>query len=256
MLSGCGAKSAQDICAPDNLQPVVRGQFIEASAARDAAYKLHTQDFISRTTFEVSDAVVEEYDQSTGKVRCSADLRVRVPDDAKAWRGPEYQVRMTVIAMPEAGGSGMLYSTPGLTNTNMWLDLMNIRGANDPDPHKPLRCDEPSPFNPPDSEAEQARQRSCHPIGWSPNATPSPAPEPVANQQPPPNFSPPEQRLVDEFLDLDATCRMDTGSVGDAACSKSDEVLARLNAQGICWGRQEEARADYSAHRCGPGSIR
>jgi hypothetical protein len=71
-------------------------------------------------------------------------------------------------------------------------------------------------------------------------------------------FTPREQRLIEEAQRLETLCRGGSGDDSDteAACDERGPATDRLNRIGICWGRENEAYAEYEFHRCGPDSIR
>lgn len=70
------------------------------------------------------------------------------------------------------------------------------------------------------------------------------------------SFTPGERRLIEESSELEARCRGGDGENTEAACEQRAAAMDRLNAAGICWGREDEPYAAYQYHRCGPGSIR
>jgi hypothetical protein len=66
-----------------------------------------------------------------------------------------------------------------------------------------------------------------------------------------------ELALIDADQSADETCRGGEPSrETDAACERRDETMNRLNAAGICWGKNGEAYVEHTYHRCGADSIR
>lgn len=82
------------------------------------------------------------------------------------------------------------------------------------------------------------------------------APQPTQTRSVTDPFTRAEQRLIDENQRLESLCRGGTGEESDRACDERSSAMDRLNAIGICWGRESEAYAEYTFHRCGRGSIR
>lgn len=79
---------------------------------------------------------------------------------------------------------------------------------------------------------------------------------PAAPVPAPMGFTALQKRLIKRSSDLEATCR---GSYDEraakAACDARDKAMDDVIAAGICWGKEDQANAEYEYHRCGPGSI-
>lgn len=69
-------------------------------------------------------------------------------------------------------------------------------------------------------------------------------------------FTPAEQQFIRRRQDAEATCRGSYDEQESArACREQDIVVDQMNAAGLCWGREDEVQAEYTDHRCAPGSI-
>jgi hypothetical protein len=63
----------------------------------------------------------------------------------------------------------------------------------------------------------------------------------------------PEQ-LIKQWLDANGTCRGSSGSVSDRACTQREELGAKLEPMGWCYGRKGESGAQHKWHLCGSAS--
>ena len=69
-------------------------------------------------------------------------------------------------------------------------------------------------------------------------------------------FTPEEKRLIAIAAESEETCRGSSDEAeSEAACERRSGDTDRLNAIGICWGREDQSYAEYDFHRCRPGSI-
>lgn len=193
-------------------------------------------------------AVVQEHDQATGNMACSAIMTYTLPKEAMTDGGRELKSGIVYIARPSADGDGWVYTSPGIQLSWVVTYLGTLRYA---DGHAFSALPRPASAGPPGEPAAQPDfyTETLEPLadGATPRST-----APGRNKP----FTADEEKLIDEFNQATADCRMDDGPDPELSCKESDVLLAALQLQGICWGRDGEARADHRAHRCGPGSIR
>jgi hypothetical protein len=70
-------------------------------------------------------------------------------------------------------------------------------------------------------------------------------------------FTPAQQRLIELNADLEEACRGSSDETeSERACAARQEAMDRLNAAGVCWGKEGEAYAEHQYHLCTAGSIR
>lgn len=70
-------------------------------------------------------------------------------------------------------------------------------------------------------------------------------------------FSSSQQKLIDAWSELEETCRGGAGdeSITAQACEDRDVALDRMNAKGVCYGKEGQFDAEFEVHLCAPGSI-
>ena len=71
------------------------------------------------------------------------------------------------------------------------------------------------------------------------------------------NFTPAQQVIIQRNEALEHRCRDGSGDdpATIAACDLRDAATQRLNAAGICWGKQGQAEYEYTYQHCGPSSL-
>jgi hypothetical protein len=66
------------------------------------------------------------------------------------------------------------------------------------------------------------------------------------------------QELISVYSDLDDMCRGWPGDDphSDEVCKTREKLRQALIKMGYCYGKNNQSRAQFSWHKCGPGSVR